>query len=259
MNPKLYCVSLGDPWAFETYSHTCSLVQLLLTEPSLPLSLSPALSLSLSPSPPCRYPLCSSDIPISGPPVQPQPPHTVTHTQIHMCTVLTPPRLSPLVPEFRQPAWQPVTSAAGSAAVHHAGLAFNRAPCCYQDLHCPLPDTLPGPNKAMPGLWHEGDEKYGKGHEKKTWHLLNSRCCTVMSSASYFAPWPQTVYTNNAIYDSVSVDCVRLSLQLLNYIFLPCQPELRGVRAFAACEKIALESVSVCEWQRVQICAWMNE
>lgn len=34
MNPNLYCVSLvGDSWAWETYSNTCSLAQLLLTEP----------------------------------------------------------------------------------------------------------------------------------------------------------------------------------------------------------------------------------
>lgn len=58
-------------------------------------------------------------------------------------------RLSPLVPRFRQAAWQPVTSAAGSAAVHHCGLTFSRAVSCYQRLHCPQPDTLPTPNKAF--------------------------------------------------------------------------------------------------------------
>lgn len=57
MNPNLYCVSLGDSWASETYSNTCSLAQLLLTEPSLPLS------------PSCTYTPCSSDIPISAPPL----------------------------------------------------------------------------------------------------------------------------------------------------------------------------------------------
>ena len=92
MNPNLYCVSLGDSWAFETYSHTCSLVQLLLTEPSslslsLPLSfslsLSPSLCLLLTLSSPCTYPPCSSDILISGPPMQPPPPLTHTHTHSH--------------------------------------------------------------------------------------------------------------------------------------------------------------------------------
>lgn len=57
MNPNLYCVSLVvDLWPWETYSNTCSLAQLLLTEPSLPLSPSPSPSLSL-------------DIPISAPPL----------------------------------------------------------------------------------------------------------------------------------------------------------------------------------------------
>lgn len=93
MNPNLYCVSLGDSWAFETYSHTCSLVQLLLTEPSLSLSNSPPPSLSLplslfvsyspSLSPPCTYRPCSSDIPISGHPMQPRTPSPHTHTQTY--------------------------------------------------------------------------------------------------------------------------------------------------------------------------------
>ena len=44
MNPNFHCVSLvGDSWAWETYSNTCSLAQLLLTEP--PLSF-PSLSLT---------------------------------------------------------------------------------------------------------------------------------------------------------------------------------------------------------------------
>ena len=41
MNPNLYCVSLvGDSWAWETYSNTCSLAQLLLTWSPPLLSLS---------------------------------------------------------------------------------------------------------------------------------------------------------------------------------------------------------------------------
>lgn len=94
MNPNLYCVSLVvDLWPWETYSNTCSLAQLLLTEPSLPLSPSPSPSLSLLTSQ--SVPLCSNL----------QPPdtltftHTLTHTRMHTYShAHTPPRLSHLVP-----------------------------------------------------------------------------------------------------------------------------------------------------------------
>lgn len=67
MNPNLYCVSpVGDSWAWETYSNTCSLAQLLLTETPL-LHHSPIPPPSLSPS--RTHTPCSSDIPISAPPL----------------------------------------------------------------------------------------------------------------------------------------------------------------------------------------------
>lgn len=82
MNPKLYRVSLGDPWAFETYSHTCSLVQLLLTEPSLPVSRPLCLSLSLLHADTLHVALTSQSVALQ----YNLNPHTHTHTHIFTCT-----------------------------------------------------------------------------------------------------------------------------------------------------------------------------
>lgn len=76
---------------------------------------------------------------------KPQDTHINTHTHTQpwpACPLSS--------PSFRQPVWQPVTSATGSAAVHHYRLALSRAPCCHQSLFS-LPDARPGPNKARPG------------------------------------------------------------------------------------------------------------
>lgn len=76
MNPNLYCVSLvGDSWAWETYSNTCSLAQLLLTEPPPPSPLSPLHPYTL------HVALTSQSVPLH---CNLQPPDT--HTHIFTCT-----------------------------------------------------------------------------------------------------------------------------------------------------------------------------
>lgn len=94
-HPNLYCVSLvGDSWAWETHSNTCSLVQLLLTE--TPSSL-PSLSLSLLHTCTLHGALTSQSVPLHCN-LQPHT-STNTHARTHALS-----RLSSLISCFRQAA-----------------------------------------------------------------------------------------------------------------------------------------------------------
>lgn len=139
-NPSLYCVSC---WRFmglgDIHEHLLSRSAAGDWDPSL---LFPSRSLLHTYT--IRVAMTSQSV---SPPtcnLQPQD----THSQAH-----TPPRLSLLVAGLRQPAWQPVTSAAGSAAVHHCRLAFSRALCCPA-----IPEAAPS-SARHPARTKEGKAK----------------------------------------------------------------------------------------------------
>lgn len=164
MNPNLYCVSLVvDLWPWETYSNTCSLAQLLLTEPSLPLSPSTSPSLSLSLLTSQSVPLCCNL----------QPPdtltftHTRTHAHIFTCTHSSPPVPSrpPCSDSRLDSHWQvqldlllSITAdwlSAGLRVATRSSAVLSQTPCQVQ-------------TRQGQALWHEGDGWYSEGHKKKT-------------------------------------------------------------------------------------------